>query len=216
MKLTIRFLFVLVFLVLDVPSVCGQSGTPVRGRTDPVQSELQRCFESEAIERALAKTPRPRAEHEQRMVVLQIKIDFLRIQTINDDLKVAAHAGLPDLNAVTKSASAITKCAKRLKENLALPEIEKSERPAVAKVDMGIEQLRVALAALNKSINAFVENPVFERLGVIDAELSLQARRDLDQIIEVSKLVKRGSEKLYRARGRIVGEDSKVRRVASI
>lgn len=202
MKLAKHFLFVLAFVFVVVPSVCGQGGSPTgsRGRTDPVQRELERRFESEAIERALAKTPRHRAEHEQRMVVLQIKLDFLRIQTINDDLKIASQAGLPDLKAVTKSASEITKCAKRLKENLALPGIDKREQSADAKVEMGIEQLLAALEVLNKSINAFVENPVFERSGVIDAELSLQARRDLEEIIEVSKLVKRSSEKLFRAR----------------
>ena len=161
----------LAFVFVVVPLVCGQSGTTAgsRGRTDPVQRELQRRFESEAIGRALAKTPRHRAEHEQRMVVLQIKIDFLRIQTINDDLKIATQAGLPDLRAITKLASAITKCAKRLKENLALPGIEKRERRADEKVEMGMEQLRVTLEVLNKSINAFVENPVFEKSGVIDA-----------------------------------------------
>jgi hypothetical protein len=202
MKSAIHFFFVLAFVFVVVPSVCGQ-GTPSpgsRGRTDPVQSELQRRFESEALERALAKTPRHRAELEQRMVVLHIKIDFLRIQTTNDDLKTAAQAGLPDLRAVTKSAAEITKCAKRLKENLALPKIEKREQRADTKAEMGIEQLREALEVLNKSINAFVENPVFERFGVIDAKLSLQARRDLEEIIEVSTLVKRGSEKLYRRR----------------
>jgi hypothetical protein len=202
MKLTRRFLFVLAFVFVVVPSVCGQGVPPAgsRGRTDPVQRELERRFESEAIERALAKTPRHRAEHEQRMVVLQIKIDFLRMQTVNDDLKRALQAGLPDLKVVTKSASAITECAKRLKENLALPGIEKRERRLDEKVEMGIEQLRVALEVLNKSINAFVENPVFEKWGVIDAELSLQARRDLEQIIAVSELVRRGSGKLSRAR----------------
>ena len=78
-----------------------------RARLDPIQRELQRRFESEAIEKALAQTPRHRAEHEQRMVLLQIKIDFLRIQIVNDDLQVQSSAGQPDLKLISKSAAEI-------------------------------------------------------------------------------------------------------------
>jgi hypothetical protein len=202
MKLARHFILVLAFVFVVVSSVHGQSGTTPgsRTRTDPVQRELQRRFESEALERALAKTPGRRAEHGQRMVVLQIQMDFLRIQSVNDDLQIASRAGLPDLKAVKKSASEITKCADRLKENLALPEIEKPEKPRDSTVEMKLGELRAALGVLSNVIDSFVENPVFEKLGVIDAELSLKARRDLEQIIQVSKQVKRSSEKLSRAR----------------
>src|SRR5947207_10253908 len=69
--------------------VCGQSvPTPgTRGRTDPVQRELQRRFESEAIERALAARPGRPSDHERQTMLAQIKEDFLQIQIINDDLK---------------------------------------------------------------------------------------------------------------------------------
>jgi hypothetical protein len=165
-----------------------------------VQRELQRRFESETIERALARTPRRRAEHERRLVLIQIRLDFLQIQVVNDDLQAASRAGLPDLQAVAKSAAEITKRAGRLKENLALPKSEAAAQSADAEADMGIEQLHSALSVLSNSVVAFAENPVFERLGVIDAKLSLQASRDLDQIIAVSKRIKRSCEKLKRGK----------------
>jgi len=184
-------------VVLAFTPACAQ-GT--RARLDPIQRELQRRFESEAIEKALAPTPRRRAEYERRMVLLQIKIDFLHLQIVNDDLQTESRASQPDLKAIAKFASEITKSAERLKGNLDLPGIKKGQRFPDLKVELGFEQLRVALSELSSSIGAFVENPVFEHVGVIDATLSSQALHDLTKIIEVSKQVKRGSEKLKRAR----------------
>src|SRR6266516_3670335 len=84
--------------------VCGQSvPTPgTRGRTDPVQKELQRRFESEAIERALAARPGRPSDHERLTTLAQIKDDFLQIQIINDDLKQQT-----DMKSVARSASEI-------------------------------------------------------------------------------------------------------------
>ena len=189
---------VIAFVVaLAFTSACAQ-GT--RARLDPVQRELQRRFESEAIEKALAPNPRRRAEHERRMALLQIRIDFLRIQIVNDDLQAESRAVQPDLKAIAESASEITKSAERLKVNLALSGIKTGQTSADLRVEMGVEQLRAALSVLSNSIGAFVENPVFEHVGVIDATLSTQALRDLTKIIDVSKQVKRGSEKLKRIR----------------
>ncbi len=185
--------------------VGGQSGTPqgTRGRTDPVQRELQRRFESEAIERALAEGPHSPAEHERRMILAQIREDFLRIQVVNDNLqKATPRTGAIDLKVVAKFAPEITKRAQRLKDSLALPEIEETSELLGPKVETGIEQPRSALSVLSNLINVFVENPIFERSRLVDAKLSAQARRDLEQIIEVSKQVKRNSETLRRARPR--------------
>ena len=182
--------------------VRGQSGTTqgTRGRTDPVQRELQRRFESETIERALAARPRRRAEHERRLILTQIREDFLRIQIVNDDLqKSVPRTGTLDLKALAKFASEITKCAERLKDNLALPEVERAAELPGLKAQTEIEQLRLSLPVLSNVINLFVENPVFGKYRVIDAKLSAQARRDLEQIIKISRQVKGSSEKLQRA-----------------
>ena len=75
--------------VSSVLTVLAQTGTTqgTRGRTDPVQRELQRRFESEAIEQALAEGPRHRDGSERRRILAQIKEDFLRIQIANDELR---------------------------------------------------------------------------------------------------------------------------------
>ena len=165
--------------------VCGQSvPTPgTRGRTDPVQRELQRRFESEAIESALAARPGRSSDHERRIIMAQIKEDFLRIQIINDDLKLQS-----DLKAVARSAAEINRRARRLKDNLSLPEVSST---SALRADNGPDQLRSLLSSLSNSINGFVENPFFESAKVIDARLSEQAGQDLRQIIELSQRIRK-------------------------
>ena len=177
--------------------VCGQSVTTpgTRSRTDPVQRELQRRFESEAIQNALAARPGRSSDHERRIIVAQIKEDFLQIQIINDDLKLQT-----DLKYVTRFAAEINRRASRLKDNLSLPEASATSAPRAAGADNDPDQLQSLLSSLSNSINGFVENPVFESAKVIDARLSEQAGRDLQQIIELSKRIRKSSERLSRAR----------------
>lgn len=193
-------LIVFAVAALDSP-VHAQSGTGqgTRGRTDPVQRELLRRFESDAIERALAQGPRS-ANDERRLTLVQIKEDFLRIQIVNDELQRAARASSVDLKLTGKFVAEISSRAKRLKDNLALPESEKSPHSSDSNPEPSIEQLRSSLTVLSNAIKEFVANPVFEKAGVVDAKLSARAGRDLEQIIAVSKRAKRASERLLRAR----------------
>jgi len=134
-------------------------------------------------------------------MLAQIKEDFLRIQIIDDDLK--AQAGREDavgLKLVARSASEIKRCAARLKDNLSLPEIAAVSDPPNPGVNAGLAQLRSLLSSLSKSIRAFTENPLFESARVVDAGLSAHARRDLQQIIDLSKKIRKTSERLTRAR----------------
>ena|SRR2546421_4487545 len=194
-KLLVCIVVVVGFGSIAVP-VCGQSVTTpgTRGRTDPVQRELQRRFESEAIENALAARPRRSSDHERRIIVAQIKEDFLQIQIINDDLKLQTA-----MKSVARSAAEINRRASRLKDNLSLPEASAISAPRAAPADNSPDQLRSLLSSLRNSINGFVENPVFESAKVIDARLSAQAGRDLRQIIELSKRIRKSSERLSRA-----------------
>ena len=179
-----------------VSLVCGQSVTTpgTRGLTDPVQRELQRRFESEAIQNALAARSGRSSDHGRRIIVAQIKEDFLQIQIINDDLKLQT-----DMKSVTRFAAEINRRASRLKDNLSLPEASATPALRAASADNGPDQLRSLLSSLSNSINRFVENPVFESAKVIDARLSEQAGRDLRQIIELSKRIRKSGERLSRA-----------------
>ena len=181
------------------PIALAQS-TPqgTRGRPDVVQRELQRRLESEAIEQAMAARPRGRGNNDGRLVLAQIKEDFLQVQVVNDELRNSAQPGSLNFKVISKSAAEITRRAERLKENLMLPKVERESGPAPSKAELEIAQLNLSILALHKAIGNFVENPVFEKLGVVDAKLSARASRDLEQIILVSKQVKKNSEELGR------------------
>lgn len=144
---------------------------------------------------------RRRAErYSSRQIHAQVSEDFLRIQVVNSELMQAVSGGgALDLTFVAKSASEIRKRAGRLKDNLMLPEPEKgTERPAV-EVGAEARQLRSALSALGELIYWFVRNPVFKEANVADVQMLAKARRDLEEIIELSGQVRKSSEKLRKA-----------------
>jgi hypothetical protein len=58
------------------------------------------------------------------------------------------------------------------------------------------EQLKPSLRKLGKLIFDFVENPFFKEVSVVDTHLTTKARRDLEEIIELSGQIKNNSEKL--------------------
>ena len=163
---------------------------------DRVLRERQRVFNNRTIEEELR---RPAERREPQLALVQIKEDYVRIQEVNRDMVQAASAGgVLDLKFVAKSASEIRKRAERLKSNLALPEPEKAaDRPkAVAGADSA--HLKASLLTLGRLVAVFVRNPIFREVNVVDAQQSVKASRDLQQIIELSGRLKKDSERLDR------------------
>ena len=132
-------------------------------------------------------------QRESRLFLAQIREDFARLQAVNGYLaRAASRGGELDFKAVAKSASEVEKLARRLGNNLMLPEPEVSaERQAEALAEDA--RLRPALTTLVSIIEGAAHNPIFKGY-VFDAALSAEARRDLDEIVELSGRIKRGSE----------------------
>ncbi len=85
-----------------------------------------------------------------------------------------------------------------------LPELEKSTKLPKAEVGAEPGQLKSSLAALSGLINRFVNNPMFQNASTInantiEADPAATARRDLEDIIELSGRVKKNSERLDKA-----------------
>lgn len=127
----------------------------------------------------------------------QIKEDFTRIQIVNNAMmrKVFDDAVL-DYKGVSGQLGEIRKRASRLRDNLMLPEITDKEAPQRALSPPVGTQLKDSLLALDTLIMGFVQNPLFQKPGVIDAKLSAQAGRDLKTIIEFSSSIRKEAEKL--------------------
>jgi len=169
-------------------------------RPDSTQRELQRTLERDLLFREMqelaARGPAPRPTRRQPLT--QINEDFARIQLVNNALARAVASGEElDLRLVAQAASEIRKCAGRLKENLILPENVEVRPKGSDVIEPG--QLKASLVALDRSVLSFVSNPGFRSVKVVDPEWSAGARRDLEEIIELSGRLKRSCEHLHKA-----------------
>lgn len=143
------------------------------------------------------KAEGPVKRPEPRLAVARIREDFVRLQVVNNDLaRAVSRAGALDLKFVSKSASEIRKLAGRLRENLALPELADETKDSETKSAPATGQLKPALAALDELILKFADDLASNGVVQVDAQLSAKTRRKLEEIIALSVLVKRTSERL--------------------
>ena len=172
-------------LVLSAGAARAQ-GAPPR-REDPLQRKLQSVVQLEMLEASM--TRRPASSTDRNTTLAQIREDFWRIQLANDDLNSSLSSQTAtDARMIAKTASEIRTRAKRLKENLTLPRPEKSPESQTVTTP---SDLRSSIAKLTKLIDSFVSNPMLSQKHVVDATLSLQASRDLEDIIAVSAEIKK-------------------------
>ena len=164
--------------------------------------ERQKTIYSRAMEDEMRR-PAERDEEKLRLALAQISEDYEHIQHVNNDLaRSTSDPNALDLKLAADSASEIRKRAERLLSNLALPEppadMERVRMPAE-----GEEHLRPSLGMLRRLVERFVRSPLFREVGVIDAQVSTRARRDLEGIIELSGRLKKDCEKYGKStRGR--------------
>ena len=145
----------------------------------------------------ITKTPKRR---DPKVVMVEIAEDFTRIQIVNNDLGEAASGSAPlNLEFVVKSTAELVERTKRLGENLGHPEPEKGSKPPKLEPLTDVEQLKRALATLDKLITEFAHNPLFTDASTRDAELFVKARRDLAEIFALSEHIKKNAEELSKA-----------------
>ena len=191
---------VVAFALALSPLVNAQTAQQIE---DAKQAEMiNRAGENErriaAWELRMAEVRRPPAQRrDATLAYSQIRDDYKQIQISNNDLlRLVAAGGALDLKVVTKSASDIKTRALRLKENLMLPEPKKlAERPkpeALAEA----AQLKPSLSKLDALIFEFVNNPIFDQTRAVNVEQAAKARRDLEEIIEISDQIKKCGERL--------------------
>jgi hypothetical protein len=138
-----------------------------------------------------------RSDASQAQAVAQVQEDFKRLQIVNKDLVLAVPPkGELDLSFVAKSVAEIRKRAKRLNENLALPEPETPIPHAEQRVVTKAEQLKLPILRLGRLIYNFSNNPFFKEASVVDTRQTAKARAELEQIIELSNLIKEDSDRL--------------------
>jgi hypothetical protein len=174
------------------------AGRPVVG-TNTSPSRRPSIRERQLIMDEMARqADRPRSTDEKRIALVQIADDFQQIQIVNNKMMGAAmKAATLDYGHIANSTAEIKKRASRIKSNLELPKAEPDAKTTQEyKPVVDAAGMKAALLSLDKSIMSFVESPIFENPNVIDMEHTSKAIRDLDIIIESSRLISKDAERL--------------------
>lgn len=194
--------------------LCAQAtgGGPARPRPAPgaapprVAPAPVGIAERELVMREMEKeaaTP-PAAAAKVELPLARIAADFKRIQVVNNRMLGAVmNAAEPDYRLISEANAEIRKCAARLKSNLPLPEPEASgEEGREYRPPGDGAQMKAALLLLDRALMSFIKNPVFKNADVVDAREGARARRDLERVIELSRLIGKDAERMARAAGR--------------
>ncbi|HEY6045670.1 MAG TPA: hypothetical protein VIU65_03650 [Pyrinomonadaceae bacterium] len=138
-----------------------------------------------------------RTKRDAQTIMAEVNEDFERLRAINEEIKTAAAPATPfNFKSLSDNAVEIKKRGTRLRSNLAaLPKAEKEDKPKEP-VPTDDAQMRSLLGSLNTSMTSFLTNPVFSDMGTLDNQLALKARRDLEDVISLSDVLKSGAEKL--------------------
>ncbi len=121
----------------------------------------------------------------------QIKKDFEQIQKVNTNLfEITAKKTPVNYLDISKFVSEINERASRLKSNLFTSEAAEKKELKDKKQIVEQQDLKTLLETLDKSLNSFVHNSMFQNLKLINPSDSIKAQIDLENVIYVSKLIK--------------------------
>ncbi len=194
--------------IFCISALASMAMTTTQAQT---RAELQRGIDPEFEQRQrdlrlLDKTMKAREtsktikRRDPKVVTAEIGEDFTRIQVVNNDLLEAVSTSAPlNLEFVVKSTTELVEHTRRLGENLGHAEPEKGSSVSKLEPVTDVEQLKHALATLDKLITEFVHNPLFTNPNTRDAEQLVKVRRDLAEITALSEHIKKNTEELSKA-----------------
>jgi hypothetical protein len=199
---------VLLLLLLAPPAARAQSsGRPTRRPAGPAPRETQAPSIRERMRIMLEmekEAARPRPEDKASLPMEQIAEDFERLQAVNNRMMAAVMPSeAPDYGLIAEAVAEMRKRASRLKSNLPLPRPEKESaagEPYAPPAD-GAGMKRVLLR-LDRALMSFVRSPVFKNTDVVNAGDGARAGRDLDEVIELSRLIGRDAERMRKGGGK--------------
>ena len=194
--------------LLFIFGVCAP-GSPAQ--TDPTRppailvsakgvSEAERERELRGIQRVPQVTDK-QTQKLQASLMKQLGDDFRNLQIVDNEMMSEVVAS-KDLNCehLTRQVGQIKTRASNLKIYLALPDVPATDGKKDQSDNTSDRVIRAHLDTLDKSIRDFVTNPIFRAPKVLDANLSVEASRNLRSILELSDVIKRHAGKLVRLR----------------
>ena len=192
--LTAAASFAVILAAANSASAHGRGGPPPQ----PAQRDM-----SDAERDIHAQESQTQKKKDPQTVMAEINEDFGRLRAINDEFKSASSSGAAlNYKSISDTSVEIKKRATRLKTNLAgLPRPEKDEKRQKENVPVDGAQMKTLLTSLNDLMTSFLTNPVFSDMGTLDNQLAAKARRDLESLIDLSDVIRKGAEKLGKQAG---------------
>ena len=133
----------------------------------------------------------------------QANEDFARIQVAEAELRGAFTSAAPDYKRISENATEIKTRAARLKDYLVLPPTAKDQKAKRPGDGQNAEQLETCVAQLKERVRSFATNPIFSKDNQqVDYREVARARRDLDDIIDVTARIRKDAEKAGSASGK--------------
>jgi hypothetical protein len=145
------------------------------------------------------KTKTAQTVDERKFIVNQIFEDFERMQVVNREMmQASSNLNAQSCKRISSLADEMTKRAKRLKTNLGIPdpEPEKNDHEENAPA-MDVAQFKASLQTLDGSVKSFVNSPLFKDPRVTTVGQLHSLRKDITNVIELSRTVKKAAGKLY-------------------
>lgn len=122
----------------------------------------------------------------------QIDEDFQRIQVIHNEIvRMFQPEKTPNYDRLAELTDDMKKRTSRLRENLFLPEPDKTKEKPVHSGAIDENHVKKNVVALHDLVVSFVANPIFKNLGVVDATVIESASANLENIISISDEIKR-------------------------
>ncbi|MFN2597197.1 MAG: hypothetical protein ABR563_08440 [Pyrinomonadaceae bacterium] len=148
----------------------------------------------------LAREARAESSPAARLALRQIGEDFRQMQIVNNEMMRAAFpAGAPralDYDGIAKATAEINRRAARLRANLQFPRAQGDPGGGAGREIGGEREMRSSLLSLDGLITSFVNNPTFRKQGVLDAQESGRAHRDLQAVIRLSQKIRQRADRL--------------------
>ncbi|HKO95713.1 MAG TPA: hypothetical protein VJU86_01890 [Pyrinomonadaceae bacterium] len=196
-------------LLAVTPSSHGQTTTNPRSPNTPYPGMPSRptvqqpsVREREFIMRSLeTEAGQPKLTEEAKLTLSQIARDYSQIQSINNTmLSATIPAPEPDYARIEDSTVEIKGCASRLKKNLGLAKIGNDPvKGKPRRSALNADDVKADLLSLDRLIMRFVQNPIFDKLDVLNVEHATKARADLEAIMDLSQSINKDSQRLKKS-----------------
>jgi hypothetical protein len=166
---------------------------------DRMHRDHNRIYDEPGVNDNVFDSYRRRALAFRRARAAQVRQDTERIQFFNTEMmRSVSMSAPPDYDRIIKSTGEIKKRAERLRVNLRLPKLEKSEQPPAESEISDNQALAASLKRLDELVRHFGANPLpgLGSVAVLDVTAVADARKDLGGIIALSDHIRKSAKRL--------------------